>query len=131
MLLSEAMRLGASWSKKGIIHIKSDDRTCALGAALEGSVGIESNWPASMEKLSKKFPYLHMQVVHPVMDNIIAGSLNCFNFKAGSLGATITILNDSYNWTREQIADWIETIEEKEGLLINNEHENTKMEVTK
>ncbi len=107
MKLSEAIRIGASWSPKIKRYFKTNKGTCAIGAALEGCFGTlrlsNSAFPdfKSLEykKLASKFPYLNLTVKHPVC-----------NFQT-SLCSSIWSLNDEHDWTREQMADWIEKLE--------------------
>ena len=105
MKLAEAMREGAkrgpqvfqSWF--GVVF----DSSCAMGAALKG-VGACEAFP--MEAPSKLvqifFPWVHEgEVICP----------GCGVFQAHP-GAVIAMhLNDLHKWSRERIADWVETIE--------------------
>lgn len=86
--LSEAIRIGAKRGAqcKGALHI--DGMSCALGAAdlVVGDVFGE-------------FSHLYdKETCHPVwgIHTTIFG--------------TVTTLNDDCGWTREQIADWLESI---------------------
>lgn len=51
--------------------------------------------------LARQLPGYERMVRHPMQDNSIY-----------YLGDIIMSLNDSYKWTREQIADWIETLDD-------------------
>ena len=99
MRLSEAMRIGASWSPQIITFWKTINGTCALGAAYEGTFGTLNLQGASgmdMVKLFKTYPILIEKCTSPE-----PSYCSC-------IGDAIPILNDSYNWTREEIANWIE-----------------------
>lgn len=101
MRLSEAMRLGAMNRPQARKDYQKDGATCAMGAALDacgvlGSLGeprtmAERRWPLLMAPL----------VRHPESDNYMC-----------PLWDAIITLNDHFNWTREQIADFVETIEQ-------------------
>lgn len=54
----------------------------------------------SFEELSTELPGCDQVVIHPV------------NKERFNLHSAIISLNDRYNWTRDQIADWIETLDE-------------------
>lgn len=101
MRLSEAIRLGAMLRPQGIGTLNSSG-SCALGAAGEA---IGAKCPQAMcgilPLLVARWPRLMSQMV----------TLPCacrFDFPFGS---AVLHLNDNHRWTREQIADWVETIE--------------------
>lgn len=116
MKLSEAIRAGAAMRPQGFhdyIRWIPDDAgntvvcTCALGAAYEASTG---QLPPSVDELDaadgptsnppsvlKQFAdVLRVQVQHPLRP------------VQGDVAHTIVSLNDTYKWTRERIADWLE-----------------------
>jgi len=64
-----------------------------------GLVGAQ-NVGATASSLSKLLPGVLELVKHPVTGQ-----------KTNTLQSTIINLNDQYKWTREQIADWIETLD--------------------
>lgn len=99
--LADAMRIGAAktiqctgelYKTKTGIGTHRKDRaaaSCALGAIYIGYPGRGVSYNPVMES----------SVIHPV------------NFVAGyRLRDTIVNLNDSYKWSRERIADWLETL---------------------
>lgn len=95
--LSEAIRLGATLKPQGFGSYFSGGKSCALGAALDavGRAEMEEDdiWP---ELLS------HIDTVEcPV----------CARLRDGH--RIIPHLNDDHQWTREQIADWVEQIEKQ------------------
>lgn len=101
MRLSEAIRLGAMLNPQGWRRLKDfDGSTCAIGAALEAVghkiIGGEADYRAARQA----FPIL------------------CWFAPRGMFGPTVfeTVwhLNDASGKTREQIADWVETLEPQE-----------------
>ena len=107
MKLSEAIRLGATMQPKRKGHcaiLYMDNKgTCALGAAAqamglhiptlaEGYIPIWAMWP-----------WLQTMSTHPVTGERVEATKN------------IWMLNDTDDWTRERIADWVATIEPKES----------------
>lgn len=91
---------------KQIKHSFDDGKNgrCALGAALDADNALyltkEIN---SFSLITRHFPILYNVICHPSRNN-------CWF----SLLATIMDLNDFCGWSREEIADWIESIENKE-----------------
>lgn len=108
MRLSEAIRIGASWSKKCVQMLKDEDgRTCALGSAWEGIWG-EMPYPYPEgrnfpNELGKKFRYLYHVVNAPYLPHNV------------SLMEVIWRMNDEQNFTREEIADFVEKLEIENG----------------
>lgn len=91
MQLSEAIRLGAMLHPQGFYwsHLKDTNgtviATCALGAAYDAG-------------------YAHpFEVATPARCPRCHGS--------ASLSWIVAHLNDTHRWTREAIADWVETVE--------------------
>jgi len=106
MKLSEAIRLG-SMLKPHVKHsLVAYGRTCALGAALDaaGALGIaeDDGDPGPYEAAEAIWPILKSPVRHPAYR------------ECADLRKVITSLNDEFDWTREQIADWVETIERQQ-----------------
>lgn len=105
MKLSEAIRLGAMLTPQGIGGYFDQVGTCALGAASE-ALGMvpaieETNGRPHVpyNELSAVYPWLERQVMHPVRGEELSGCV------------VIYTLNDVNCWTREQIADWVESVE--------------------
>lgn len=109
MKLSEAIRLGATLRPQGFGQLfTTDGRTCALGAALEsiGVFGVD----------------IVAAVLPEAWDWIMKGKYN------GPRGVTkqtwitnnaysiIVYLNDHEEWSRERIADWVESLESQEDF---------------
>lgn len=99
MKLSEAIRLGAMIRPQGSGVYFSLGRSCALGAAFEacGATAYDEGFATSGDYL---FSILRMWAPCPA----------CV-YDHHRLGFVVTHLNDHHGWTREQIADWVETIE--------------------
>lgn len=98
MKLSEAIRLGAMLRPQ-VFGVTADDvGTCALGGALE-AIG---RGHLKYHDSPTHWPVAGAVVVHPVQgyDHVLFGVARS--------------LNDEHRWTREQIADWVETIEQQQ-----------------
>jgi hypothetical protein len=106
--LSEAMRLGAMLSPQGFSE--AGDGRCALQSAgdAEGITSITSDgWPATpYMQLTARWPILGTQRGCPLCSWGRAFDDDCVTRKV------IWHLNDTHRWTREQIADWVQTIED-------------------
>lgn len=109
--LSEAIRLGARLKPQGRTFLTHDGRTCAVGAALDVCGRLDADAPESKNwhVAEMLWPWAAVvipeRIVHPVTGQ--------------AYGATalrlITSLNDLHDWTREQIADWVATIEPQDA----------------
>lgn len=115
MRLSEAIRLGSMLKPQAFgppgAMLQSVSKTCALAAAAE-AIGLE-----------------HLNVYSPQWQALFKPTTDTFACPVGELvchgwpGQPATLanlwpvvsvvahLNDHHHWTREQIADWVETIE--------------------
>ena len=99
MKLSEAIRLGAMLGPQAFGSLRtSDGATCAIGAAIEanGHRGVQTWW----NLMSPGCP-----VGCDASDQVFSTMI--------LLSATIVHLNDDHHWTRECIADWVETVEDQ------------------
>lgn len=114
MKLSEAIRAGAELHEQGRgFMAQSDERgiyTCALGAAFEAAFDrlpqFERDDAYDTARLHRRYPELLRRVQFPV-----AGSYHDSEYLDGvHLGIAVAELNDTYDWTREQIADWVESL---------------------
>ena len=119
MKLSEAIRIGAERRPQCrdvfFNRIHGQLCSCALGAAFEGGDLIDQ------EMLSRGIVALHMELVS-AFEGFELYSVNnsgmlpfpCPSFscreRPAQLPEVIVHLNDEHNWTREQIADWLEEI---------------------
>lgn len=107
MKLSEAIRLGAMLKPQGfgVNSIKSDSPdTCALGAAAD-AVGITHDYA----DIYTAWPWTAKNCKSPFDDRLL------FRRDHEDALSIIWKLNDVHRWTREQIADWVATIEPSES----------------
>lgn len=105
MRLSEAIRLGAMLGPQERGGWVDGEGRCALAGAAQAS-GVAPAWDDCYFRygvnyigLTERYPLLTERVVSPMRS---AGT---------SVESAIIHLNDHGGWTREQIADWVETLE--------------------
>lgn len=110
MKFSEAIRLGAMLKPQGFRSIAANERTCAFGAAYE-AVGILTAFLGTKDYDRRR------DLVYGAFPIIPKLPHKCFVCRAFALpdGVIVTHLNDQHRWTREQIADWIEKIEQQQA----------------
>lgn len=101
--LSEAIRLGAMLKPQAFGAVVKNGGSCALGAALEAVGACKSAADGWAEEVFDRWPIACRTVDYP--------GVNFGGDRRVLLGSACWILNDADNWTREQIADWVETIE--------------------
>lgn len=120
MRLSEAIRLGSMSTQQAFCFFHSPSTiltrefsavmyACALGAA-----GLAVGETCT-EDLAKVYPILHKIACWPdgTFTNItVDGQLR----SAASVAEIIITLNDNLKWSRERIADWVESIEIQQGV---------------
>jgi hypothetical protein len=99
MKLSEDIRLGAMTGPQVFGTVSAGSGTCAIGAALV-SVGRMDLVVCGWEPLYALWPVLK------TLD--VTACPQCGNKHSGSM---ILHLNDGHKWTRERIADFVETVE--------------------
>lgn len=105
MKLHEAIRLGAMLSEQGFDNDREPNGPrCAIAAAADAIGGVEYLW-----EMSDRFPVLERFVEPPPP---LVGNFYDRGNRKWSMRHTIWALNDHLHWTREQIADWVQTIEE-------------------
>jgi hypothetical protein len=114
MRLSEAIRLGAMVTSplKGAFT-SVDGSACAIGAALIAVGQLKAGTPSygahhckeAAERLWPEF-YGQPQIACPV-----CGAQKRF---------LVAHINNAHDWTREQIADWVESIETAQESVIEN-----------
>jgi hypothetical protein len=110
MKLSEAIRLGAMLKPQGFGELcveLPDGRlaTCAMGAAQEAAVCAFTGTSDPLESVA---------VIYARYEALLdtgVGCPACEDIDDEFLDQVIHHLNDEHCWTREQIADWVETIE--------------------
>lgn len=111
MRLSEAIRIGAKLRPQTTAgeYIEPHGGSCALGAAYEAIAdGDDVLEDVCDDELEEAFPILRdsePSVACP----------SCANTVHMSPMGLIVHLNDTHKWTREQIADWVETSLESAG----------------
>ena len=108
MKLSEAIRLGSMMKPQAFRAFYINGGSCALGAACD-AIGINalimSEWPIAWRTFLDDFR-LCPECGHET--------------KPGQLH-TISHLNDSHRWTRERIADYVETVELAKVMPVETE----------
>ncbi len=102
MRLSEAIRLGAMLRPQAFHGLFKDGGSCALGAALD-AMGITDE-EAFQRRLSLFEGASQIRVMVPPCCRCLVD--------LHEVDAVIVHLNDTHQWTREQIADWVETLEQ-------------------
>lgn len=111
--LSEAIRLGAMLTPQGFGNdALSGEARCALGAAA-AAAGMQCIF--TLHLLVERWPFLHTEVAYPTSTH---RRIRLETTRAGDLlllRSAIWRLNDVSGWTREQIADWVETIEAQQA----------------
>lgn len=105
MTLSEAIRIGAMLKPQAFGGCHVTGATCALGAAVE-AIGalrlcVNGYMPTddAIAALATRWPYIDSVVSNPITGD------------GGDLSFVIFELNDTHRWTRDQIADFVESIE--------------------
>jgi hypothetical protein len=107
MRLSDAIRLGAMTGPQTMGALRRETRTCALGAAYVAAGILNKGDRASMATALAAFPILGAAAACP----------HCaWTLRGGSVTVAYLILhlNDHHRWTREAIADWVQTLEPDE-----------------
>ena len=115
MKLSEAIRLG-SMLKPQAFHCLRDARggVCASGAAFD-AIGVLDALCADVGKLTlteiRSRNQAIIAAVAPQWILLLNAPTVCPQCGQRSAWLLIPHLNDRHRWTRERIADWVETIE--------------------
>lgn len=106
MRLSEAIRLGSMLRPQGFEDYFPGDGSCALGSALDSAFSVVPITNAGRALLlDVTWPWLTKPVPVECPD--------CGSFVYLFWHVVSTHLNDKHRWTRERIADWVETVEPK------------------
>lgn len=106
---SEAIREGAKLRPQIFNVFATKNGTCALGAGAEAITGERCYATDVCEILEATYGYMTVwrDCVHcPLSDGTFL-----------YLRDAVIHLNDEHHWTRERIADWLETEEEKLGYV--------------
>lgn len=107
MKLSEAIRLGAMLAPQTIGGRTDAEGRCALAGACD-VLGIASVFNEGCQHQEMDYHALHARF--PVLLTKVPSPTDSI-YGPRELRLIIWFLNDSLGWTREAIADWIETIE--------------------
>lgn len=115
--LSEAMRLGSLLSVQGFgMRGMHGAQRCALGAALEAVCGSDAQgwgWIEAYDAVKDRWRWVYDQRTPcPVCGE---GRVTVLGTDLGRAWTatirTIAHLNDFHHWTRDEIADWVATVE--------------------
>lgn len=101
MQLSEAIRLGSMLKPQATGRVSKNGGTCALGAALE-AVGERTG--EGWFRVYDLWPIARRHVPYP--------GTSTHHGKTMLVGSCCWILNDADGWTREQIAEWVASLEQ-------------------
>lgn len=121
MKLSEAIRLGAALAPQAFAILATKDKsgrvlsTCAIGAALHAVSAIHSDTTPSTSELTELFSVVTALRSCPGDDGCV--------YWVASVFEVVTHLNDNHLWSRERIADWVETVEAEEDAAHATETE--------
>lgn len=108
MKLSEAIRAGAKIRPQGFGELYgSRGTTCALGAAMDGS-GMYGRI-----NVYKHFPVCTTEAFAMPCDCASPGVVPHEAVRVKILAEGVAHLNDKHRWSREAIAEWVETVEKK------------------
>jgi hypothetical protein len=106
MKLSEAIRLGGTLHPQRFGAMVTQNAeghvvaSCALGGAL-----IAVGWPIAVLALPRQFIYPSEWGMGEIVVCPVDGASEL------PLRMVVAVLNDQHRWTREQIAEWVETVE--------------------
>jgi hypothetical protein len=113
---AEAIREGAKIRPQTFGVMRKDNASCAFGAGYEAMNGSLEN--VSTDPVEDYYRYLTNAADCPI-EGCDEGCSD-----QPQLTDIIIHLNDGHQWTREAIADWLETEEEKLGFITVVESEN-------
>lgn len=104
MKLSAAIRIGSMTTKQiKLFFSDGGNGRCALGAAMDACnmrIAPPGVWQAeNMMRVRERFPILAKETLNPV------------THKVEEIRSIIWKLNDVSGWTREEISNWVERIE--------------------
>lgn len=105
MKLSDAIRLGAMLGPQIRGQYADHAGTCALGAAAV-AVGAGVGARSISDCISETWPWVH---------TTFAISPDCAICHPTRVDSIILHLNDDAKWTREEIADWVATVEPQDA----------------
>lgn len=104
MKFSEAIRLGAMLGRQGFYAMfGADGASCALGAAALAVWGREDRGDQDYFAI---WPWLNRCAMCPA-----CVAKDSFHVPVPVMEIVARHLNDAHRWTRERIADWVESLE--------------------
>ena len=138
MKLSEAIRLGSMLKPQGHGMLSTGRATCALGAAHEACPSPQKVWlvtsplnlsvnttpyrgepayvePGTVERSDVPGPEWSVIYWNAACPACALEPPATASAPAMAVFRLIPHLNDDHRWTREQIADWVETIEQQQS----------------
>lgn len=108
MKLSEAIRIGAAMAPQHFGNfINKDGATCALGAALQ-AIGRSGHVYSELWHPNGSFTKTLNET-----DKALCPVCHKKRLEDNNWHSVISHLNDTHRWSREAIADWVESIENK------------------
>lgn len=122
-VLAEAIRAGAKLARQGHGEYNEYGKTCALGAAYHARFGAlppvldtgDSDYTI-FDSLRSAFPVLEQTSTSCPVEGC-GVYLRAVNQRPTStLTSTISHLNDGHEWTREAIADWLDTLGQQQEV---------------
>lgn len=117
LTFSDAMLAGAKLRPQAFGRTFKDGATCARSAAIEALTGrIDLDGSMQTAIMARLYPYMKTEVDCPAGDH------------SDQARYLIPHLNDYHRWTREQIAEWLRTIEEAHGYVLLTETEKSEVE---
>lgn len=105
MKLSDAIRLGAMLRPQAVGELFKDGGSCAIGAAIEACGISVASVDLNYDPIRAQWPWVM------VMRDVAPGAIDVSEVAPIDALEIIWRLNDLAHWTREQIADYIATIE--------------------
>jgi hypothetical protein len=113
LTLSEAIRLGSMLRPKAVDFFFIDGRSCAQGAALEAvgcsPVSCSDGGVPYRSRFIDRWPWVSATASCPVCGGVAKVRSLIAHLNNTGIHSELHIKN--HGWTREQIADWIQTLE--------------------
>lgn len=108
MRLSEAIRLGAMLRPQARLYWFHEGGSCALGAAAEAvGIAIYPDTFTQVGPVPREWIWINgLKAACPVCGD------------CDDAQETIKHLNNDHRWTRERIADWVETLEPRDEPVV-------------
>jgi hypothetical protein len=111
---SEAIREGAKLRPQGFGELHANGASCAIGAGREAIYGTTEGEQEHYDQIRALFPYLQTRASCPACPLRLSLFIVAYH------------LNDDHRWTREQIADWLQSEEDKLGFVTISETEESE-----